>query len=552
MPGRDLARTPIVLAVIAVAATLAYAGSFAGEWISDDVTLIAENPIVRSLGWDNLRTIATSRSDGVNYIPLNFLSLAVDYALWGYWPPGFHLSNLVLHVATAFAIYFFLLHLPEPPGLAAAASLLWALHPVQVESVAWISERKNLLSTLFFVLAFDAYLRYSAALRARTYVLVVLLYLAALLSKVNTIVLPAMTLVYEIAVQRRLRIRDLGAALPLFACGGLIAWANLAGNTSHGATYHGGSLIATLQTSSTTIPWYLANVVAPFDLSTYYPVPLRASWLAPPVAASVGLVVVLVALTGWLAWRGQRDAFWLAWFGITLSPMLNLVPFPALMNDRYLYLPLLGILVPLLRLGHTALERLGRTRAEPAIIGVLALSCVGLTVVRVPVFRNELTLWADFGLRVPYITSDHPWGPPPRREEKRLLAEALQQHPERAALHNNIGGFAFEEGRYADALPSLERAAALAPDDPTIALNLGRTYLAVNRVDDAVRTLERAIQLEPSAFYPQLNLARGYMRQGDLRHARERLERAKTIKTEPYFWQQVEQQLALAERRAGS
>jgi tetratricopeptide (TPR) repeat protein len=287
-------------------------------------------------------------------------------------------------------------------------------------------------------------------------------------------------------------------------------------------------------------------------LSGYYPVILRASWLDPTVAFSVAVIAALVALTCWLAWRGAPDAFWLAWFGITLSPMLNLIPFPALMNDRYLYLPLLGALVPLLRIGQTLLQRMDALRLAPAAVAIVVAISVGLTVARVPVFRNELNLWADFGLRFSYITSDRPWGPPPRREEKQLLAEALKRHPERAALHNNVGGFAFEEGRFADALGSLERAYALGPDDPTIALNLGRTYLALNRVDDAVRTLERAVQLEPAAFFPQLNLARGYLLRGDLVRARATLERAKSIKQEPFFWQQVEQQLARAEIRAGS
>jgi len=550
VPGRDLSRTPLVLVVIALATTLAYAGSFSGDWISDDGPMIVENTSLHALTIENLTTIATSRSDGVNYIPLNFLSLAIDRALFGLWPPGFHLVNLLLHIATAFAIYFFLLRIPEPGGLAAAAALLWAVHPVQVESVAWISERKNLLSTLFFVLAFDAYLRFSATPRIRTYLLVLLLYMAALLSKVNTIVLPAMMLVYEIALRRRLRPRDVAAALPLFACGGLVAWANLSGNTSHGASYHGGSLVSTLQTSSTTIPRYLLNVVAPFDLSGYYPVPLRASWLDPTVAFSVAVIVVLVALTCWLAWRGAPDAFWLAWFGITLSPMLNLVPFPALMNDRYLYLPLVGLLVPLLRLGQLLLQRADAFRW--AAIAIVAATFVSLTLARVPVFRNELNLWADFGLRFSYITSDRPWGPPPRREEKRLLADALKRHPERAALYNNVGGFAFEEARFADALASLERAYELGPDDPTIALNLGRTYLALGRVDDAVRTLERAIQLEPAAFFPQLNLARGYLLRGDLGRARATLERAKSIKKDPFFWREFEQQLTRAETRAPS
>lgn len=550
MPGHDLSRTPLALAVIALVTTLAYAGSFSGEWISDDRPLIVANASLRELSTENLRTILTTRSDGVNYIPLNFLSLAIDRAVFGFWPPGFHLTNLVLHVATAFAMYFFLLRLREPTGIAAAAALLWAVHPVQVESVAWISERKNLLSTLFFVLAFDTYLRFSALPRARTYTVLVLLYLAALLSKVNTIVLPAMMLVYDIAIRRRLCPRDVAAAVPLLACGALVAWANLAGNVSHGASFHGGSLVATLQTSSTTIPRYLANVVAPFDLSGYYPIPLRASWFDPPVAVAVAVIAALVAATCWLAWRGARDAFWLAWFGITLSPMLNLVPFPALMNDRYLYLPLVGLLVPLVRIGKNLLQRANAMQAGPVIVGILTVVYAGLTFARVPVFRNELNLWADYGLRASYITADRPWGPPPRLEEKRLLAEALRRHPERGALYNNVGGFAFEEGRFADALLPLERAYALAPNDPAIALNLGRTYLALNRVDDATRTLEHAVQLEPGSFFAHLNLARCHLLRGDLVRARATLERAKLIKRESFYWQRVEEQLAQAERRA--
>jgi hypothetical protein len=357
-------------------------------------------------------------------------------------------------------------------------------------------------------------------------------------------------LAYEVVLQRRLRVRDALAALPLLACGAAMAWMNLHANPSHGVAYHGGSFAVTLRTSSTTIPQYLRNVVAPFDLSTYYPVPLRASWLDPPVALSVAVIVALVALTCWLAWRHQPEAFWLAWFGITLSPMLNLVPFPALMNDRYLYISLLGLLIPLLRWGRRLLERGGALRAGPALVGAIALGLGILTAIRVPVYRNELNLWADHGLRASYITSDRPYGAPPRLEEKRLLNDALAQHPTRAAILNNLGGFAFEENRLADALPLLVRAQGLDPSDPAITLNLGRAYLLAGHLDDAVRTLELATRLEPPSFYAQLNLAQAYLQRGDLVRARSALTRAKSIKADPFFWRAFEQQLNRAEQQA--
>ena len=546
----DRASHTLVFSLIAIATTLAYIQSFQGSWISDDVELIAGNTMIRSLAPANLRAIATFFEAGINYVPLTYLSFAFDYQLWGPHPSGFHLSNLVLHVANALVVYFLLLHMQESSGIAFAASLLWALHPVQVESVAWISERKNLLSTLFFLLAFHVYTRFSARPRTRTYALLTVLYVAALVSKVNTIVLPALMLTYELVIQRRLRPQDVFATLPLATCGAAIAWVNLHGNPSHGVAYHGGSLAVTLRTSSTTIPQYLLNVVSPFDLSSYYPIPLRASWLDPSVAMAVAVILTLVSLTCWLAWRHQPEAFWLAWFGITLSPMLNLVPFPALMNDRYLYLPLLGALVPLLRLANRLLRRVGAIRAAPAFTGVTALGLGLLTVARVPVFRNELNLWADMGLRTSYITADQPYGAPPRLEQKRLLTEALARYPTRAALYNNLGGFAFEENRLAEAVSFLTRAQALDPTDPVIALNLGRAYLLTGRLDDATRTLELATALEPPSFFPHLNLARAHLRRNDLVRARIELTRAKSIKSDPYFWSNVEQQLNRAENPA--
>lgn len=547
-------RTPgsspiVVIAVLALATTLPYAQSFGGAFISDDTVAVVENPLLRSLSGANLYGIATSFDDA-NYIPLKVLSLAIDYRFWGLDPAGYHLTNLALHIANAVAIYYLLLGLGESAGLAWAAALLWALHPVQAESVAWISERKNVLSTLFFLFAFLTYLRYSDRPHARTYALLMLLYVAALLSKVNTIVLPALTLAYEFARRGRVRARDVGVALSLLAVGVAIGWVNLHGNSSHGAAYHGGSLAVTMRTSSTTIPRYLWNAIAPFDLSYVYEVPLRASWWDPPVASAVILIASLVALTCGLAWRRQPEGFWLAWFGITLSPMLNLVPFPALMNDRYLYLPLLGLLVPILRLGRRILDRMGASAAAPVVVSGLACGLGFLTMQRVPVFRNEFNLWADGILKTCYITADQPWGPPPRLEEKRTLETELQRHPDRACLYNTLGGFAFEDKRFADALPLLTRAAELDPTHPTIALNLGRTQLWLGRNADAVRTLELATALEPPSFFAHLNLARAYLRSNDLVRARAALTRAKTIKADPNFWLGFERQLSAAEQRA--
>jgi hypothetical protein len=430
----------------------------------------------------------------------------------------------------ALLVYAMLLWMGERAALALAVALLWAVHPVQVESVAWISERKNVLSTFFFLLVFLVYLRFSDTPRARTYALLFVLYVCALLAKINTIVLPAVMVAYELTDRFRLRRRDVLATLPLLAAGAVVAWVNLAGNPSHGTHYHGGSLWVTLRTSATVIPKYLRMIVAP-DLHSYYPVPLRSSWLYPVVLGSVALIAGAGVAAMVLAWRRRRGGFWILWFFITLSPMLNIVPFPALIADRYLYIPLVGPLVLLAWGVRTAATRVRRLApALPVAAGLAIAACAVLTIRRVPAFHDELALWTDWALSAPYISADEPVAVLDRTHHKRVLAEALARDGSSAVLHNNVGAIAFEENRIADAITELTRARMLAPRDASIALNLGRAYLFGRQTEAAARTLEDAARLEPASYYAHLNLARAYIVLGDAPRARAAFTRAREIR----------------------
>jgi hypothetical protein len=548
------ARSPLALhlLVIVLGATLPYLGGLRGELISDDVQAVAEEPRVRSLSPANLHTIFTTR-DEPNYIPLKVLSFAIDYHFFGVDPTGYHVENVALHAANALLVYFLLLRLGETAGLALAVTLLWAVHPVQVESVAWISERKNVLSTFFFLLAFLAYLRFSVHPRVVTYMLLLVLFTGALLSKVNTIVLPAIMVAYEITERFRLRVRDFLTTVPLLAIGAVVAWANLHDNPSHGAAYHGGSVAVTLRTSSTVVPRYLGLVVFPWRTSSYHAVPLRASWLEPAVIAGVLLVLGIAAATVWLVAHRRRGGFWLAWFGLTLAPMLNLVPFPALMADRYLYMPLIGLLVLAARGVQLVAARWSALpRAIPWVTGAAVVACAALTVARVPVFHDELSLWADWAVRMPYITGDRPWAAARRVPETRLLQGALARHPDSAVLHNNVGGLAFDEGRLDEALGEFTLARQLDPHDPAIALNLGRAYLLTGQAAAAARTLEDAVRLEPPSYYAHLNLGRAYMQLGDTARARGAIETASRIRPQFNDWQAPLAQVQRLERSAGA
>ena len=270
---RDIVLLAVAIAVVTIAA---FGPSVSGEFVSDDTQSVRDNPLLRSLDGTHLKAIFSSFDDS-NYIPIKVLSLAIDRSLWGPSPTGFHVTNILLHVLCALLVFAILMRLEMPPIASCLAALVWAVHPLQVESVAWISERKNVLSGLFFLAAFLLYLSYSETGRTRTYIAIVALFVLATLSKMNTMVLPALCLAYEATYRFRLRRRDLQAALPLLGIGAMVGWYNLSGNPIHGASYHGGSAIVTWLSSSVVVFRYLGNAVLPVSLCSSYDVPLRDS-----------------------------------------------------------------------------------------------------------------------------------------------------------------------------------------------------------------------------------------------------------------------------------
>ncbi|MFN8641984.1 MAG: glycosyltransferase family 39 protein [Candidatus Binatia bacterium] len=447
--------------LIATAIALTYHDSFAGGFVSDDTGAILNNPLLRSLDLATVGQIFASFDDS-NYIPLKVLSLAIDQRLWGPAPFGYHLGNLLLHVACALLVWRILLRLQLSAGAALLVTVLWALHPLQVESVAWMSERKNVLSGAFFFAAFLVYLRFAASGRWTTYLGVLALFALALLSKMNTVVLPVLCLAYDALVARRLGRRSLLASLPLFAAGAAVVWYNLAGNRIHGARFHGGSAVVTWLSSATVPPRYLANALWPTDLRAFYHVPLHGSPFDPPVALSLLFLVALAGLFAWLAPRRGREAFWLLWAGVTLAPMLNIVPFPALMQDRYMYLALLGVLAA----PATALD--AGVRGQPArrlLAALAALAALALALAserRVPVWRDEISLWRDWGLREWYLPVDV--GPVRVRgsnEHLAILEAAARERPDDAIVRHNLGAILYERGDLARARVELETAQQL-------------------------------------------------------------------------------------------
>jgi hypothetical protein len=510
------ARAALYSLLLVAAIAVAYRASFDGDFVSDDRPAILNNPLLRSLDLANVRAIFSSFDDA-NYIPLKVLSLAVDQRVWGPAPFGYHLGNLLLHIVCALLVWRILAFCGLSPGAAVLVALLWALHPIQVESVAFMSERKNVLSGACFFGAFLAYLHFSASGRWRTYAAVLGLFVLALLSKMNTVVLPALCLAYDLLLARRFGRRSLLASLPLFAAGAVVVWYNLAGNPMHGTNFHGGSPLVTWLTSTTVLFRYVASVAWPAHLRSFYYIPLHGSPLDPPVALSIAGLAALAGVIGWLAWRRRPEAFWLFWFVVTLAPMLNIVPFPTLMQDRYMYLPLVGVLAAPAFMLDAALRAPAARRFAAAAAAVAALGAALLTHRQVAAWHDELSLWRDWAVQEWYLPAEvGPLRGPMSDQKLAVLEEIARARPDDLVARHNLGALLYERGDLPRAQAELEAAQELGGRDAGVPLlNLGRVYLQTADAQRADAVLRRSVALEPYNYYSQLNLARAALALGD-------------------------------------
>ena len=520
--------TTLHLAAIVVVTVVAFFPALSGTFVSDDFADVRDKALIRALDWPHVHEIFRTM-DGPNYMPFKVLSFAIDYRVWGPGPWGFHVTNLALHTVAALVVYGVLRRLAMAPWTAVLAALLWAVHPIQVESVAWIAERKNVLSVLCFLLAFACYLAYSRRPRAATYVATSAFFVVAILTKMTTVVLPAVCVVHELVEHGRLRRHALALIVPLFLLVPPVVAYNLAGNPVHGGDYHGGSALVSGLSSAVVVWRYLGLLLDPRGVSNVYDVTLHGSLLDPPVLAAVlGLVVVAVVTLVQLRAR-TREGFWLAWFGITLLPLLNVVPFRSMMNDRHVYLASLGIFALVAMAAQAAA---GNRRARP-LVALVAIGAVGgcgaLTARRCAAWATPLDYWLDADGRHYVLGADPPSTRPEADGIMAAMRGTIARDPRSAIAHNTLGALLLESGQLDEARAHLETARDLDPEAAPVLVNLGRVDAHLGRMDDGAAVLQRAVALDPYSFMAAWLLADVELARGDAAAARPALEACRRL-----------------------
>jgi Flp pilus assembly protein TadD len=537
----------LVLTVLLTAMTFAVYYKILGHSLLmnwDDYDYVINNEMIRGISWEHLKR-AFTKAYFFNYSPLHMVSYMVDYAVFGgIKPAGFFFVNILLHAINGIVLYFLVYRLSGKKFISFTASFIFLLHPVQVESVAWLSQRKNVLSMLFFLTAFYGYTSYRRAGTAHGfpfYVASLTAFTLALLAKSAAVTLPLVLVLYDVCyVPKSNRKGWLINKIPYLLASALISVVTVQSQASlveaGRATFHSSSPLETVYTMMTVLVRYLGMLFWPVNLSAMYMPPVKFR-MDPAVASATALLVLLV-IAGCLLYRRDRPLFfWYTLFFIGLIPVSHIIPLPTLMNDRYLYYPLVGASVFIAALLHPLFASTNKNykmiAALPLCLALLSLPLLSWQ--RAAVWRNDTSLWADVTRKEPRMPlawaslgmSYYDAGQIDKALQSYLQALAIDPNYQLAL--NNIGGLYNEIGEREKARPYLIRVVQLFPDDVKGYLNLGNNYYFSGDLKNAEPLFLKALELEPGLPNAHFALGNIYLGMKKLDVARENYEKAAAV-----------------------
>ncbi|HOC57718.1 MAG TPA: tetratricopeptide repeat protein [Verrucomicrobiota bacterium] len=520
----------------------------------DDLSMLVENPVVadgltlRNILW------AFSTSWFEYWHPLTWLSHMLDYELFGARPGWHHLVSVGLHVANTILLFAVLRRMTGALWRSAIVAALFALHPTHVESVAWLAERKDVLSGLFFMLTLWAYARYAECRRKNAeyrmspasslqspvsslqspafYLLSLLLFACGLMSKPMVVTLPFVLLLLDYWPLRRLQLATHHAPssllrlvlekLPFFAltaasCAITYSWAVTTGNTAAAINEPWGLRLANAPVSYVR---YIGKTIWPADLTVLYPMPDSWAWW------QVGGAVLVLALISWAVLARARSSpyglvGWLIFLGMLFPSIRLLQSAHQSIADRYTYLPSIGLFL-LLVWGVAELGARWRWRRDAlgaaAVVILAALLVSAQAQTRYwrdseALFRHALEVTRDNWLAHNNLAG--------ALSKKGRVDEAIAQYhevlrlkPDDAETHKNLGGAFAMKGQLDQAIAQYHEAIRLKPDDAEAHTNLGSALAMKGRIDDALAQYQEAIRLKPDHAIAHLNLGNVFKQLG--------------------------------------
>lgn len=566
MPRNIVLRNEVkkwVIAIVLCGVTFfVYSPSLQNGFVNwDDSEYVYENPNIRTIDFKLLKWSLTAVV-GALWHPLTLLSLAMDHALWGLTPWGYHLTNVLFHTFNTFLVFIVVVKLVGCGSFEKGVSnekalisgtvtaLLFGIHPLHVESVAWVSERKDVLSAFFFLLALLAYLKYVSLIGHKRYIAYgasLFLFVLALLSKPMALSLPVVLLILDFYPLKRIttgmaRKNILAEKLPFFLLsilsGVITIWAHRSVEALGPIETY--PLMARIFVAAHSYLFYLFKMIIPLNLAPFYPYPFRENVIN---FAYVGAFIIFLIIT-FVCIRSlnRYKIFFAVWFYyvVTLIPVIGIIKVgEQAAADRYTYLPSLGPFI-LAGLGISCLfDKYKKREHRIAIIGVLILASGFFAVKTIrqnSVWKDSITLWSheiklfpdkaavayinrgkalvDIGSYQPALTD---------------FNDAIRINPLYAYAYYNRGHLYYDKDVYRQALMDYSKAIEINPRYANAYGNRGNIYYLLGNYPEAIKDYIKTIELKPEAAMPYYNLGLLYSKLEDSEKAQYYFSRAKSL-----------------------
>lgn len=517
-------------AVVFALSFLLYANTLGHDFVWDDRDLIVENSAVTTLNGDTLTKIFredfwAGQPGGGYYRPLVTLSYHVQYRVFDGSPAGFHLVNVLWNALTCALVFVFVYLLFGNPAFGLAASLIFAVHPVHTENVAWIAGRTDVLSAVWAMASLVFYAL--ARLRARRLWILPALaaFFLSLLSKESSAFLPLVIVILEIGPFERLRASSnrswLRPAL-YFAVLALYLLQRHAALGAFGSTYdaYAPGALGAVALPLSILGGYALKLVFPLRLSGEYDASVPDSFTDLHVIA--GLVVLAAIIYGVIRYRRRPDVvLGASIFLFGLGPVANLIPIGEISAERFLYFPSLGFALVAGGIFSSAMVRRSYTWREAAGNGYIAWPGMKPSLAGKLVLLFVVVL-AVFGARTIMRNAD--W-----KNEEILFAKTAQATPTSARAHLNVGNVARRQGRLPEAIAAYNQALRIDPGYPDALSNLAGILASQGRIDDALPLIQRALETAPDNIPLLNNLGSIYFQKGRVSEAAELFERSLAV-----------------------
>ena len=552
-----------MICIFLVVATLAvYWQVLDSDFVYDDEEYVTENIRVhKGVTFDSL-TWAFTSSYASNWHPLTWISHMIDCQFYGLNPRGHHLASLLFHVANALLLLLILVRMTGALWQSSFVAAFFALHPLHVESVAWVAERKDVLSTFFMMLTVWAYILYVKKGGVKRYLLVVLFFVFGLMSKPMLVTLPFILLMLDFWPFGRLcLIRDtqnvvtgqhtderLGIFRLIWEKVPLFALAVSSSVVTFIAQERGGAVVLlktySLQTriinAFVAYMEYIVNMIWPVKLTVLYPHPGNSLPLWKGVVAGLALVLITVLVV-----RKARKIPYLAvgwlWYVVTLIPVIGIVQVGSqAMADRYTYITLIGLFVIIAWSANDLLSKWLRRKIWLGTLAAIILPVlIVLTWKQVQYWENNITLY-EYTLKHTSnnVIIHNNLGTALYKQDRTEEAvehylQALQLKPDHAKAHNNLGLAYGDSGMHEEAIKAYKRTIRIDPDFAKAHYNLGNAYYDLGMHKVAIESYKQTVRIDPDYAKAHNNLGLVYGKSGKLKEAIEAFKQA--IRIDPDY-----------------